>query len=213
MKDFADIDNAVGTFPNVTAQDCTGPGETDGTAVVAETMTDRFGWIQALLTEAGDTPNDAVETSSASQILDDIKLLPVEYTISLSEGWEYEGATDWEFYEDYWTCNSNETFVYFPIFLPDVQMDLDIAVRVDPGGVETGTDRMAVVLQEKAQDGTYGDVGTRAYDDGTASLQTITKSYTSLTPDTAKAYRIGIKSQQGTNTDTVTFIKINKSRP
>lgn len=75
MKDFADIPNSSGSFPDVTAVDCSGPGETDGTAIIADTMTDDFGWKQALLDDINETPNDSAETASASQILDAIKTL------------------------------------------------------------------------------------------------------------------------------------------
>lgn len=75
MKDFADIPNSSGSFPDVTAVDCSGPGETDGTAIIADTMTDYFGAVQELLTIANITPDDSAEAVGASQIVEALREL------------------------------------------------------------------------------------------------------------------------------------------
>jgi hypothetical protein len=69
MKDYALIDNTIGAFPSVQAQNATGPGTTDGTPIIKEVIDDLWGARQALMTEAGLTPNGVTEASGASQVL------------------------------------------------------------------------------------------------------------------------------------------------
>jgi hypothetical protein len=197
MKDFADIDNSVGAYPNVTAADCTGPGETDGTAVIADTMTDYFGFIQALLEEVNDTPSGSAEEDTNSQILNAIKLLPNVENVPTGRGiWD---ATDWGF-----VAASNIPFVlfsaadskgvYFSIVLPDVPMDLTIEVDVSPGAARAGGNRMRATFFRVAKATSIKAVEIASvYDDGTASTQTITLSK-SFTPTATNQYYIELVS-------------------
>lgn len=73
MKDFADIAQTVGTFPDVSAQNDTSPGAKDGTPLVAQWVSDLFGFFQAILDYASDTPDGNAEVHDASQLLDSIK--------------------------------------------------------------------------------------------------------------------------------------------
>jgi hypothetical protein len=67
--------NVAGTFPDTTAIDATGPSTTDGTEYIADGINEEWGWIQALLFEAGITPSGVTESKSASDILDGIKTI------------------------------------------------------------------------------------------------------------------------------------------
>jgi hypothetical protein len=73
MLDFSGIDNTTGAFPNVEATDASGPTLRDGTPITADVINDIWGGFQAILNEAGTTPSDSVETSSASDLLDSIR--------------------------------------------------------------------------------------------------------------------------------------------
>lgn len=190
MKDFADISNSVGTFPDVAAQDCSGPGETDGTAIIADTMSDYMGFIQAILDEVGDTPNDSADVHDASQILDDLKLLPAIYTLAMGLGCPYQ--SDWEFRSSRWRSLVNVGSLYLPLKLvPGVEIDLDISLRIDPGAVRTGANRMAGGIVYNAWgSGAISLIGSYVYDDGTASAQTMNLSTSSLTPSEDNCYYI-----------------------
>jgi len=78
MKDFANVDNITGTFPDVVPQDSTGPATEDGTPLTAAWLADVWGAFQAILDFAGVTPNGDSEkpldpsASEYSQILDAI---------------------------------------------------------------------------------------------------------------------------------------------
>lgn len=73
MLDFSGLDNTTGSFPNVEATDASGPTLRDGTPITASLVNDIWGGFQAILNEAGTTPSDSVETSSASDLLDSIR--------------------------------------------------------------------------------------------------------------------------------------------
>ena len=63
--------NFAGTFPNATAINSTGPATSDGTEFIAAMINNwMFGWYQNLLSRAGLTPDEVVESSSASQVLE-----------------------------------------------------------------------------------------------------------------------------------------------
>lgn len=75
MLDFSSFDNTAGTFPSVAATNATGPTLRDGTPINANTLNDIWGAFQAILSTAGVTPSDAVETASASDLLDSVRKL------------------------------------------------------------------------------------------------------------------------------------------
>jgi hypothetical protein len=75
MLNFSDFDNTSGSFPNVEATDSSGPTLRDGTPINANLINDIWGAFQAILSAAGTTPSDGVETSSASDLLDSIRKL------------------------------------------------------------------------------------------------------------------------------------------
>jgi hypothetical protein len=73
MLDFSGLNNTTGSFPNVEATNSSGPTLRDGTPITADLINDIWGGFQAILNEAGTTPSDSVETSSASDLLDSIR--------------------------------------------------------------------------------------------------------------------------------------------
>jgi hypothetical protein len=75
MLDFSGFDNTSGSFPNVEATDSSGPTLRDGTPINADLINDIWGGFQAILSAAGTTPSDDVETSTSSDLLDSIRRL------------------------------------------------------------------------------------------------------------------------------------------
>jgi hypothetical protein len=67
MKDYATIPNINGTFPNVTSKNASGGAATDGTPYVAQVLDDLWGFSQALMNDAGLTPDNVTESATASQ--------------------------------------------------------------------------------------------------------------------------------------------------
>lgn len=214
MRDFADISNASGTFPDVEAVGASGPGETDGTALTYTYLTDQFGWIQKLLNDVGMTPDDVAESSSASQILDAIKLIgrqnkviPIMAANPLSEGlWVRSTPHKFE-------SRSNFAALCFPLDLPHgLTIDLTVQVYVTPGAERTGTDRVSCMLYSMEYPDYIPDqIGSIVYDNGTSSIQTITVSETDLTIDNNKCYfvRIGSGDDGSSNYDFVYTVKQN----
>lgn len=214
MKNFEDLLNAVGTFPNVTSVDCTGPGETDGTEWTSDTITDLFGWMQALLVEVGDTPNDAAEEDTASQLLNAIKMLPSVYAIPLTHSLL---GVDWAFptgVGNPWSVSSlvNSGRFNHGIILPDVPIDLTIAVRINPGAARTGTNRPNATLYYTtfASSTPQIEIGP-AYTDTGSSLQTITLQK-NFTPVANNNYilRVQAGNDGAANPDIVTNITVTK---
>jgi hypothetical protein len=215
MKDFANITGASGTFPDVVAQDCSGPGETDGTAVIADTMTDYFGAIQALMEEVNDTPSGSAEEDTDSQILNAIKLLPNVENIPTGRGiWD---STDWNFVSASVIpfavdSNANTKGIYFSVVLPDVPMDLTIDIDVTPGAARGVGNRMKATLYRvpKATSTKAVEIAS-VEDDGSTSTQTITLSG-SFTPVATHQYYIEVVSGNdgGTNYDRILTITITK---
>jgi len=217
MRDFADVPNSSGSYPSVTAVDCSGPGEVDGTADIADTLTDDWGWKQALLSEVSDTPNDSAESTTLSQIVDAIKMLPATYCISLLQGvsseWDYllnSGTPD-----TYWESNTNYGILCFPIQLPDVAMDVDITVRVQPGIARSSTNRMYVALLYQDTDEVLNPISSSVYDDSTANEQDIVFSLSSYTPAANRSYMIWVRAGNdgASNQDRVYTVKVEKSKP
>lgn len=75
MLDFSGIDNTTGSFPDVAATNASGPTLRDGTPITADFVNDIWGAFQAILSAAGTTPSDSVETASTSDLLDSIRRL------------------------------------------------------------------------------------------------------------------------------------------
>lgn len=75
MLDFSGLDNTTGSFPSVVATNASGPTLRDGTPITADLVNDIWGAFQAILSAAGTTPSDSVETASASDLLDSIRKL------------------------------------------------------------------------------------------------------------------------------------------
>ena len=192
MKDFADIDNSSGAFPDVVAVDCSGPGETDGFALVADYFTDIMGAFQALLNEISETPSGSAESGSGtSQILNAIKMLPTTHAVSLLSGkprgaeWVYtfNGTPD-----HYWLGSTNNGVLLFPIKLPAVAMDISITITVTPGAVRAGANRMWAQLLYQDTDEVLTPIGSAVYDDGTANEQDIVYTVSGYTPTESRDY-------------------------
>jgi hypothetical protein len=75
MKDYSTQPYTTGSFPNVTAQNTSGPGELDGSPFNKQFIDDLWGARQALLDAAGLTPNAQDETATNSQFLEAIYIL------------------------------------------------------------------------------------------------------------------------------------------
>lgn len=75
MLDFSTIPNTTGAFPSVVSNNVSAPGAADGTPVLKNWIDQVFGAFQALLNEAGLTPNAVSESSTNSQIVDAIKAI------------------------------------------------------------------------------------------------------------------------------------------
>jgi len=73
MKDFALIDFTSGTFPDVTADQSSGPTVRDGAPLDADWVNDLWGSTQALLNAADVSPSGSAESSSASDVLDSVR--------------------------------------------------------------------------------------------------------------------------------------------
>jgi hypothetical protein len=89
MKDYADIANTTGAFPNVESQNATGPGETDGTPIIKDVIDDLWGARQALMDAAGLYPNDISESVGNSQFLDALDFIAKKRVSDLQiRNWE-----------------------------------------------------------------------------------------------------------------------------
>jgi len=69
------VGNVTGTFPATTAKNSSTPGATDGTPLVAAMVNNIWGYFQALMNQAGLTPNGVQEAYNASQLLTASQLL------------------------------------------------------------------------------------------------------------------------------------------
>ena len=68
-------------------------GSADGTPVDADWGNNTEGAFQAILAEAGLTPNGAIEQVGASQILDAIKIIAQRYAVQTGDIFTHSGAT------------------------------------------------------------------------------------------------------------------------
>lgn len=69
MKNYDTLPNTAGAFPAVVALNSTGPGATDGTAIIKQLVDDQFGSRQAVMDAAGLVPNAVDESATNSQFL------------------------------------------------------------------------------------------------------------------------------------------------
>ena len=204
MKDFADLDNSSGSFPDVVGVDASGPGETDGTELTADLFNDFMGAFQAILNDIGETPSGSSESGSGvSQILDAIKLLNYGGLIHIQKAqtnhnsgtqlaeWIYQYGSG-----GFWTAVENTGELIFPLELPSgLTLDLDIDVNVTPGAVRAGSNRMAVgIYYIEYGDGSHTQVGSTVYDDGTASNQTINITASSVVTSKDRCYLLRIRA-------------------
>jgi hypothetical protein len=70
MKDFSTQPNTTGAFPDVVADNASGPGETDGTPYNKQFIDDMWGARQSLMDKAGLTPSGTQESVDVSQFLE-----------------------------------------------------------------------------------------------------------------------------------------------
>jgi hypothetical protein len=197
MKDFATyLTNITGAFPNIVPQDCSGPGETDGTEVLADLLNDGiFGWIQALMSLNSTTPDGTAESSTASQIIYCILKLLMGKTIPME--WAQFDADSWNvsIYDQSITTKANSQALSFPIDSPliiasPVNPSMLVGIIVYPGAARTGANRMRMDVIESGTSEVKTVVGS-VYDNGTANEQTLSVTYTH---DFTKRYKIEIYS-------------------
>jgi len=222
MKDFADVPNSSGTFPDVVAVDCSGPGETDGTAIIADTLTDDWGWKQALLDNQGMTPDDAAETASASQILQALILLNLQKPISIVHAmpdiaivgrlpswihlWSDGDAAS------SWIAMVNSTVITIPVDPPrGISVATDYTLGINPGAIRAGANRMNVGLYEISSNGTGSQIGSTEYDTGAAGAQNLVLSVVATVYDQTKAYVLKLKAGNtaGADNDVFYFLSVD----
>ena len=193
MKDFADLDNSSGSFPDVVGVDCSGPGETDGTELTADYFNQHFGWIQALLNDQGVTPDGNDESdSSGSQILNAIKTLIIPTVIPVSDLCVAGSAGNNWFYDTSAgglksLINSGSAVCGIPVVY-GLGQTIDLTILVTPGAARTGTNRMTAQLSYITDSGTGLTSINTAYDDGTTGLQNISLSSGAFTPVAGRTY-------------------------
>lgn len=68
MKDWGDLDNVTGVYPNAVPNDVSAPGAGDGTKVEAAWVTDHWGFLQAILDYVGEDADDTDEENDDSQL-------------------------------------------------------------------------------------------------------------------------------------------------
>lgn len=73
MRDKSIIPNTTGSFPDVASVNASGESTYDGTPLLKIDKDDEWGYVQALLYEAGLTPDGVVEAPGTSQILEAIR--------------------------------------------------------------------------------------------------------------------------------------------
>ena len=84
MKSFVDIPQIIGTFPSVTAKNCSGAGATDGTPAIQEWVNNFWGHMQTLLNRVGMTPSAVLEAWGAENAF--AHAAPGEATIRRTAG-------------------------------------------------------------------------------------------------------------------------------
>lgn len=202
MRDPADyLTNVTGMFPNVLAQDCSGPSTFDGTELKASLIQDGLGFHQALLNAAGIMPNDDEELGSASQLLTAVQTIirdmACNRAVPITDG-ESIVSGGWIFLDNYWESNKNSGYLFVPLKLPYdlVAKTIYVDVLVTAGAVRTGGDRIKVQAHYK----TYLPYNISAaiayeYDDGatTGAFQWITVSFDATT-SSAGEYFLSIKA-------------------
>lgn len=216
MKDFADIDNAVGSFPSVTATDASGPGETDSFALVADYFNQHLGWIQALMNEAGLTPSGSDEVYNNSQILNAIKLMfanrqpcpiingqPLIDNTSQLPDWIYDDAD--------WKSKVNDGVIEFALDPPrNLSVDVTITISLNPGSARSTGNRMTCRVWRQQQGGyTAVTASSEVEDDGTTASQSVEVTISGYTFYNNSAYvlRVTAGNDGATNQDSVYSIQ------
>lgn len=95
MKDYANIPNTSGAFPDVVSQNATGPGETDGTPYLKDVVDDLWGARQDLMSEAGLSPNGVSEAAGSSQSLQALKTVIQNALCDVqTRNWQHADSSD-----------------------------------------------------------------------------------------------------------------------
>jgi hypothetical protein len=194
MKDYALIDNTTGAFPNVEAQNATGPGTTDGTPIIKEVVDDLWGARQALMIEAGLTPNGVTEASGASQFLDalDAVIAARLKTFRQTEETSVEivRPSDAFFepdeWEQFWSASeglvllggSSGYKIVFPIDTTAITVINAAQILVSKDAARTGDNRMSIGLYYTNPGGSIPAtpvlVGSLVWDNGSAGYEVMT---------------------------------------
>jgi len=203
MKDFADLDNSSGSFPDVIGVDASGPGETDGTELTADLFNDIFGFFQTILNSNGDTPSGTAESASGiSQLLDGIKRLVCKKTYSAcnykidreaTRAWNYVFNTGGTEQID---SLVNSGYAFLPIELPKggTEIDLTITTAILPGASRSGVNRMNATLWYSDGTGNIATEITTVYDLGTTAPQNLVLTKSSFTPLSTREYFLVIQA-------------------
>lgn len=152
MQDFYAIPNTTGTFPDVAAQNASGPGVTDGTAITKQFVDEIFGFFQALLSDYGVSPSGSAEVHDSSQLLDAVKNT---WRKSIAGGWAIPGtallsvdpaSSNWYRGSSYMSSQANGGQCKVPLLLNPTWETVDtIYAYVYAGdGSRTGDDRLRV---------------------------------------------------------------------
>lgn len=215
MKDFADVPNSSGAFPDVIAIDCTGPGETDGTALIADTLSDDWAWKQALLEILGDTPDGVLDSGATGQLLTALQDLIIYPALPMALGQPNGGATPawaYDYSADKWTAAVVGGYVTFPLrFRRGTVGDVYVDVYLKPAAARTGTDRVGIVFAKKQYGSTSLSTIYTGYDDGTTNEQTVTATDSIDTTDADTVYFVAVKAGAATTGDIIHGLRIRYS--
>jgi len=86
MKDFGDITQTTGTYPDVAAVNDTVPGDKTGTPYTKQMVDELFGVFQAILNAAHLTPNDSAEAAAASYSIESSQIAQAIQAIFMPAG-------------------------------------------------------------------------------------------------------------------------------
>lgn len=131
-------------------------------------------------------------------------------------------ATSWEFIDDCsrWYSLANSLYVAVPIcadVLPHNATLTGFSVRVEPGAARATTgNRMQFEVYKIDSSGTFTIIGTGTYDDGTAVVQTVSKTgLTEVINRNTHTYALMVKSGNtgAANTDDFYAAAITRTLP
>lgn len=86
MKDFGDITQTTGTYPDVAAVNDTVPGDKTGTPYTKQMVDELFGVFQAILNAAHLTPNDSAEAAAASYSIESSQIAQAIQAVFMPAG-------------------------------------------------------------------------------------------------------------------------------